>query len=162
MSSVKIVPLLFSVLLSISISTSISTFAKDSPLLNSEDGIALHGYDPVSYFQKSGPVEGKKEFTIEDGGATYHFLNSENRESFKKEPKKYLPAYGGYCAYAMGASGDFVDIEPTSYKITNGKLLLFYKGVFNDTRAKWNKAESDLSAKAEANWKTELSKRGVK
>jgi YHS domain-containing protein len=158
MTSVKFVPLLFFVILSISN----STFAKDSPLLNSEDGIALHGYDPVSYFQKSGPAEGKKEFTIEDGGATYRFLTSENREAFKKDPKKYLPAYGGYCAYAMGASAEFVDIEPMSYKISDGKLLLFYKGVFNDTRAKWNKAESSLSAKADANWKVELSKRGVK
>jgi YHS domain-containing protein len=137
--------------------------AGESPLLNLEAGVGIHGYDPVAYFGKSGPVEGKKDFTAKGtDGATYHFVSAENRDAFVKEPARYQPEYGGWCAYAIGANDDFVDVDPKTFKIVNGKLLLFYNGFYGNTLKKWNKAESELAPKAVANWKIEQAKRGVK
>jgi hypothetical protein len=74
-------------------------------------------------------------------------------EKFKKNPKKFEPAYGGWCAYAMGKTGEKVEIDPASFKITDGRLFLFYKDFFTDTRDKWSKDEKPLNQKADTNWK---------
>ncbi|MBL8759504.1 MAG: hypothetical protein JNK35_13880 [Phycisphaerae bacterium] len=119
---------------------------------------AIQGYDPVAYFP--GPTgspgeakKGSKDFAYTYRGVTYWFATRANLEAFKKEPAKYEPAYGGWCAYAMGATGEKVEIDPKSFKITGGRLYLFYKDFFNDTRAKWSKDEKNLNGKADANWK---------
>ena len=67
-------------------------------------------------------------------------------------PEKYLPAYGGWCATAM-ARGEKVQIEPSSFKVTNGRLFLFYNGLFGNAIKDWNKDESALTVKADAQWK---------
>jgi len=153
----------FSILLFLScIVPSLAGSASLPPLVNADTGTALHGYDAVSYFQKTGPVEGKKNFVVKQGDANYFFSSAENRDAFMKAPEQYLPAYGGWCAYAIGAKDDFVDVDPKSYKIANGKLLLFYKDFFTSTLKKWNEKETELVPKAEANWKQEQAKRGVK
>ncbi len=113
---------------------------------------AIGGYDPVAYFH-SAPKKGAKDFAYTYRGITYWFASRENLDAFKKDPVKHEPAYGGWCAYAMGATGEKVEIDPTSFKITNGRLFLFYKDFFNDTKAKWTKDEPGLRAKADANWK---------
>ena len=118
---------------------------------NLENGIALQGYDPVSYFSGK-PEKGSKSFSYTTEGVTYRFASAANLEKFKKSPATYEPAYGGWCAYAMGDSGEKVEIDPTTYKITNGKLYLFYNKFFNNTLPKWNKNEAPLTKKADASW----------
>jgi hypothetical protein len=85
-------------------------------------------------------------------GVTYYFSSAANKEVFKKDPAQYEPQYGGWCAYAMGSKGEKVPIDPETFKITNGKLYLFYNKFFNNTLTSWNKDESGLMNKANVNW----------
>ncbi len=120
---------------------------------NLKKGLAIEGYDPVAYFKQNKAVEGKMEFAIFHQGATYYFASAENKELFKSDPAKYEPAYGGWCAYAMGAKGEKVEVDPETFKITNGRLFLFYNKFFNNTLKDWNKDEKNLNAKANENWR---------
>ncbi|WP_373514769.1 YHS domain-containing (seleno)protein [Persicitalea sp.] len=120
------------------------------PDQNLKEGLAIQGYDPVSYFNGK-PMEGKKELSKQYKGATYRFATAQNRDEFAKSPDKYAPEYGGWCAYAM-AEGDKVSIDPETYKIIDGKLYLFYHTLFSNTLKKWNEDESDLHQKANAAW----------
>lgn len=126
---------------------------KRSASFNLENQTAIQGYDPVSYFVQKKPTPGKKEFAVFHDGVRYLFLSKENKEIFSKNPSAYEPQYGGWCAYAMGSSGDKVEINPETYKILDGKLYLFYNAYFNNTLKSWNKTEKELKAKADANWK---------
>jgi YHS domain-containing protein len=119
---------------------------------NLEDDIAIDGYDPVAYFKLNKAVRGKKEFSIYHQGVIYHFSSAENKEEFRKSPAKYEPEYGGWCAYAMGAKGEKVSIDPETFKIVNGKLYLFYNRYFTNTLKSWNKDESNLKVQADGNW----------
>jgi len=118
---------------------------------NLENGIALHGYDPVSYFHGV-PAKGSSMKAEMHQGIKYLFDTSENLKNFKENPQKYIPVYGGWCAYAMGASGELVDVDPETYKIIDGKLYLFYNAYFNNTLKKWNRNEEELLQKANQNW----------
>ncbi len=118
---------------------------------NLEKGIAIQGYDPVSYFSNK-PVEGSKTYALQYQGVTYFFKNTTNLELFKKNPANYEPQYGGWCAYAMGAKGEKVEVDPETFKIIDNKLYLFYNKYFNNTLKSWNKDEAALKNKADANW----------
>lgn len=124
-------------------------FAQEN--LNVSNNLALEGYDAVSYFNHA-PLKGKKEFTSTYQHVNYHFSTAANKAVFDKNPSAYLPQYGGWCAYAMGANGEKVEVDPETYKILDGKLYLFYNAFFNNTLEKWNKNEKVLKAKADANW----------
>jgi YHS domain-containing protein len=119
---------------------------------NLENGVAIQGYDPVSYFTVGKAIEGKKEFAFEFRGITYRFSNAANRELFKASPEKFEPTYGGWCAYAMGANNEKIEIDPETFKILDGKLYLFYNQYFNNTLKSWNKDELNLRKRADANW----------
>lgn len=119
---------------------------------NLENGVAIQGYDPVAYFNQNKAVKGKKDMAVFYNGATYYFSSAANKELFKANPSKYEPEYGGWCAYAMGANGDKVEIDPETFKIKDGKLYLFYHTYFNNTLNKWNKDENNLHTKANQNW----------
>jgi len=119
---------------------------------NLENKVAIQGYDPVSYF-KGKPLKGKKEIPTNFEGIIYNFSSVANRDAFIKKPMSYEPKFGGWCAYAMGNSGEKVEIDPETFKIVDGKLYLFYNAYFNNTLKSWNKDEANLKAKAETNWK---------
>lgn len=120
---------------------------------NLENKVAIQGYDPVGYFNQGKAIKGKKEITASYQGVIYKFSSSENKETFLKNPSKYEPQYGGWCAYAMGSAGEKVEINPETFKIIDGKLYLFYNAYFNNTLKSWNKDESNLKSKADTNWK---------
>lgn len=119
---------------------------------NLENGLAIQGYDPVAYFNQNKAIEGIKQLSVNLEGVTYRFANAANKEAFLKDPKKYEPQYGGWCAYAMGATGEKVEIDPETFKIMNGKLYLFYHSWTNNTLPKWNKDEANLKQKADRSW----------
>ncbi len=119
---------------------------------NVDKGLALDGYDPVSYFN-GGPTEGKKQFALTHKSITYYFSSAANRSAFVASPDKFEPAYGGWCAYAMGESGEKVKVDPETYKIIAGKLYLFYNFWGNNTLEDWNKNETKLKASADQQWK---------
>lgn len=118
---------------------------------NLNKSVAISSYDPVSYFHKK-PVKGSANLAYTYAGITYYFANTADMNLFKNNPAAYEPQYGGWCAYAMGSKGQKVEVDPETYKIVNGKLYLFYNRLFNNTLTSWNKDETALKAKADANW----------
>jgi YHS domain-containing protein len=116
-----------------------------------ESGVAAQGYDVVAYFAGKAS-KGDKTYAIWHQGIKYQFANAKNLESFKANPDKYEPQYGGWCAYAMGYSGEKVEVNPKTFKIVNGKLHLFYNAYFNNTLNSWNSDEANLKKKADTNW----------
>ncbi len=119
---------------------------------NLKKQVAIEGYDPVSYFSNT-PQEGIPELKFVFKGVSYLFANQQNLVKFKASPEKYEPAYGGWCAYAMGKTGEKVKIDPETYKILDGKLYLFYNFWGNNTLTDWNMNEKPLKTKADQNWK---------
>jgi YHS domain-containing protein len=134
------------------------TAAKRTAIFNLENKVAIQGFDPVSYFTQKKAVKGKSTITTTFEGVTYHFASQANKDLFLKNPSQYEPQYGGWCAYAMGAMGEKVEIDPETFKIVDGKLNLFYNAYFNNTLKTWNKDEANLKPKADANWKKQLNK----
>lgn len=120
---------------------------------NLENKVAIQGYDPVGYFNQGKALKGKNEFSASYQGVIYKFSSNENKQTFLKNPSKYEPQYGGWCAYALGSSGEKVEINPETFKIIDGKLYLFYNAFFNNTLKSWNKNEDNLKSQADNNWK---------
>lgn len=118
---------------------------------NLDMGVALKEFDPVSYFHGK-PARGTAKFEYDYKGITYFFVDEANREEFKKSPAKYEPAYGGWCAYTVATTGERVKIDPTSYKISDGKLYLFYNFKSDNRKLKWEQNEKHLKASADKHW----------
>lgn len=118
------------------------------PINKNAEGVTLKGFDPVAYFTESKPLPGRKEFQYEWSGAKWYFVNQANRESFMKDPAKYAPQYGGYCAYAV-SKGYTADISPKAWKIVGGKLYL-NNGVI--AASLWGRDIPGNIEKAEKNW----------
>ena len=94
-----------------------------SPINVDVQGLGLRGYDPVAYFEDRKPIRGVENLSASYGGARYLFASESHRKLFLKNPKKYVPEYGGFCA--VGASfGEKVDVDPETGKVVNGKLYL--------------------------------------
>ena len=111
-------------------------------------GLAIQGYDPVAYFTDAKAVPGDPEITATHDGATYRFASAEHRSAFQADPGKYVPQYGGYCAY--GASQGYnAPIEPEQFTIADGKLYLNYNA---DVRKRWNEDRGSYISKADAYW----------
>jgi YHS domain-containing protein len=119
---------------------------------NTKKNVALEGYDPVSYFDGV-PLEGDPDIKFVYKHVTYQFASPDNLSKFKLTPEKYEPAYGGWCAYAMGETGEKVKIDPETFKILDGKLYLFYNFWGNNTLQDWQKDEKKLKDAADHNWK---------
>ncbi|WP_298548636.1 YHS domain-containing (seleno)protein [uncultured Aquimarina sp.] len=119
---------------------------------NVKKGFVAEGYDVTEYFNNKAIKGDSKFITIHDN-AKYKFASQENLEKFKNNPEKFVPQYGGYCAYAIGANAEKVDIDPETYEIRDGKLYLFYNSWGINTLTKWNKeGAEDLKNKADINW----------
>lgn len=120
---------------------------------NLGDGaLALEGYDPVSYFSEGRATKGNRAQALVYEGVTYYFSSAKNKETFRADPRKFEPQYGGWCAFAMGKSGEKVEVDPGTFKIVDGKLYLFYNKYFNNTLKSWNKDEKGLKVAADNNW----------
>jgi hypothetical protein len=104
---------------------------------NLDDGIALKGFDAVSFFDGV-PRMGRRAITFEHEGSTYRFHSEGNRERFVLEPARYVPAFGGFCAWGVLDDSDHEDVSPGSWKIVDGRLLLFYKGYLGDGLRDWD------------------------
>jgi YHS domain-containing protein len=125
------------------------------PYFNTDKhGLWVDGYDPVGYFTDKKALEGKKEFSTVYKGATFRFVSKAHQDLFKANPEKYLPQYGGYCAYALGSYGEKVEVDPETFQMKDGKLYLFYNKLFTNTYTSWKKDEASLNKKADATWAT--------
>ena len=110
----------------------------------------IQGYSLVSYFDQDKAVKGKAEHAVDHSGKTYHFESAASAKKFKSNPTKYLPQYGGWCAYAM-AWGKRVKIDPSAFKIVDGKLYLNKKA---SIKKLWEKKRAKYIKDADKHWVT--------
>jgi len=115
-------------------------------------GVAIEGYSPVSYFD--GRAErGSALFAVEHEGITYHLADADQVERFRRNPSKYIPAFGGWCALGMAAKDKF-PVDPTCYLIVDDKLYLFLRNELIDAREIWKAgSHGELLAAATDHWK---------
>jgi YHS domain-containing protein len=119
-----------------------------SLIFTDRKGVALQGYDPISYFTEGRPVKGDSKIEGTYDGALYHFVSQEHRETFEKNPSKYAPAYGGFCGYAVSI-GKVRPADPLLWSIVDGRLIVQHtKGAVE----LWNKDITGNKAKADKNW----------
>jgi len=112
-------------------------------------GVAVHGYDPVAYFTQGKPVHGSAEFSKVHNNATYRFANAENLKTFEADPDRYVPVYGGFCAFGVSVGAKF-DGDPRYWKIVDGKL---YLNLNEDIQKTWLEDVSGNIKKANEAWK---------
>ena len=103
--------------------TGVAAAQSPIPAVNTDHGLAIKGYDPVSYFITGRPTPGLSQFSTTYKGTVYRFVSAANRDRFVAAPDQFLPQYGGYCAYAI-AQNTIADIDPDKWAIVNGKLYL--------------------------------------
>lgn len=122
--------------------------AADSPMFYTTSGVALAGYDPVTFFGQGSPRLGNAKHRVMWKGAIWHFATAQNRELFEANPRAYAPQFGGYCAYAV-SRGHTASPDPEAWKVHEGRLYFVHD---RNVQALW---QSDLAgniAKATDNW----------
>ncbi len=121
---------------------------------NEKKGYVAEGYDVTEYFNDKA-IEGLDTFETTYDGAKFKFSSQANLDTFKESPEKYVPQYGGYCAYAIADKGKKVSIDPETFEIRDGKLYLFYNSWGVNTLEKWNEEGPEvLRKKADFEWKS--------
>ncbi|MCT4700207.1 MULTISPECIES: YHS domain-containing (seleno)protein [Tenacibaculum] len=120
---------------------------------NTKNGFVAEGYDVVSYFVNKKPLEGKKKFQTTYDGAKFKFYSEKNLVTFKENPIKYIPQYGGYCAYAIAVKNTKMYIDAEAYEIRDGKLYLFYSSWISSKLDDWKSGNTkELQGKGDKNW----------
>ena len=115
---------------------------------------AIRGYDTVAYFTEGKPVEGDEQYTFEHLGATWYFSSEENKQKFIDNPGKYMPQYGGYCAYAVSRKKS-ASSKPEYFTIHDDKLYLNYSA---SVYKRWTKDPDGYISSADDNWEYVLAK----
>lgn len=140
----RIKSLVFSVLV-----VAISFWAADSFAAGVETSTTgVLGYDLVSYHTEGKPLRGDGNNLVVVDGVTYLFANEDNKKAFEKNPEKYLPAYGGYCAFGVSVNKKFVG-DPEVWKIVDGKL---YLNLDRNIQKTWLEDVPGNIVKADQNW----------
>lgn len=125
-----------------------NAFAAGNDVNATVTGLALRGVDPVSYFTAGTPQDGDFSITAVHDDVTYRFVSEENKALFQENPEKYLPQYGGFCAFGT-AMGVKVDGDPQLWKIVDGKL---YLNLAPSIQERWNKDIPGFIATANTKW----------
>ncbi|MEX2962874.1 YHS domain-containing (seleno)protein [Microbulbifer sp. TYP-18] len=115
---------------------------------------AVQGYDVVSYQTGKRPVRGNGNFVSEYQGATYLFSSKDNLEVFEETPEKYVPAYGGYCAFGVSVGKKFIG-DPEVWRVVDGRLYLNLDSGIQD---EWLKDVPGRIKTANVKWKAIQSK----
>ncbi len=111
-------------------------------------GIALSGYDPVAFFTEHKAVNGDPGITAKHDGASFLFASKSNRKLFNRNPEKYAPQYGGFCAFGASVNALF-PVDISTWQIRNGKL---YLNLNQEILKAFNKDLNGAIAKANKNW----------
>jgi YHS domain-containing protein len=132
----------------------VSTYALSAQTVdyNTDKGFVAEGYDVVSYFSNI-PKEGDDNYVARYDGVLFKFSTQKNLDTFNANPKKYVPQYGGYCAYAIALKNKKVSIDPETFEIRAGKLYLFYNSWGVNTLKSWQEESPNvLILAADKNW----------
>jgi hypothetical protein len=116
-------------------------------------GVALEGYDPVTYFTDPEPRQGVPDYEFYWGGVPWYFVSAANRDVFMRAPEVYAPQHGGHCVMSL-ARGFLSDGQPRIFVIERMKLYLFYSAA---NREAFLIAKEAALEDAESHW-AELSK----
>jgi YHS domain-containing protein len=100
--------------------------------------VGIGAYDPISYFEQSAPLKGKKEIFSTYDGVTYWFVNSSNKKKFDANPSAYLPQFGGWCSMTL-AMGRATVPKYDNFLVSNGKLYLFERTLSVNGKELWIK-----------------------
>jgi len=92
-------------------------------VINTTDGVAIEGYDPVAYFTLGEPTQGSDVHVHEWDGAQWWFASAEHLEMFASDPERYAPRYGGYCSFAA-ARNQVATGDPLLWTIEDDRLYL--------------------------------------
>ena len=123
---------------------------------NLRSRVAMHGYDPVSYWPEGGgvPQMGSEQRAVALGGVIYLFASDQNLAAFRTDPARYEPAHGGWCSYAM-RDGSKVDVDPKTFLLRDGRLFLFYNSGGTNTLKLWQEgAHEPQLQQADVAWQT--------
>lgn len=112
-------------------------------------GIALFGYDAISYFTEDAPLVGQPEYEAQWGGVSWLFANAANRDAFLHAPEVYAPQFGGYGLMAL-SRGYLSEGNPNIYAILGGRLFLFYS---TSNRDAFMASQRSAYLEAVINWK---------
>src|SRR5579859_2387614 len=123
-------------------------FETGEKLNKTSAGLAIKGYDPVAYFEDGRPEKGNPDYQFQWKGAVWRFSSTAHRETFAKNPDRYAPQYGGFCAYGV-SEGHTAPIDPEAWSIIDGKLYLNYD---KQVRGDWKKDTDGRIRKADQNW----------
>lgn len=118
------------------------------PILKSEENIALNGYDAVSYFREKLAVKGDETIKTEYSNSTWYFRDSSNLKTFLKNPSRFVPQYGGFCAFGT-RYGMLIESDPQVFAIVNRKL---YFNLDTGVRNKWRRDLVENIEKADKKW----------
>ncbi|MFT6332835.1 MAG: YHS domain-containing protein [Lentimonas sp.] len=118
-------------------------------IIDDVQNVIIKGYDAVAYFDEDQAVRGSKEFSTTHEKATYFFSSQKNLDSFQVNPEKFVPQYGGYCAFGVSVPNEKIDIEPSSFRLVEGKLYLNYS---DPTQKIWLKNLEDNIVAGDENW----------
>lgn len=142
-----------SVALTAAICFSTATAASE-PVSTSRDGIAAGGHDVTAYQKlKSGgnAVSGNASFTAKYKGATWHFVRSEDRDKFSKNPDKFSPAFNGHCANALALGEGLIPTSGKHWLILDDQLYFFFA---NRGAKRWSDGNyQQYLSEATAAWK---------
>ncbi|MEP5613236.1 MAG: YHS domain-containing (seleno)protein [Cyclobacteriaceae bacterium] len=113
--------------------------------------IALSGYSPVSYVDLNLAQRGLKEFKTEHEGLKYYFTSMDQKATFDKNPSRYLPQFGGWCATGIAVGAKFRS-DPNKFLVDNGKLYVFLNDLEVDAKQLWIADPKEMRKNAEKNW----------
>lgn len=114
------------------------------------NGMAIRGYDAVAFHSDQKAIPGNSVYEYEWNGARWRFANKNHLDSFRADPGKYAPQYGGYCAFGT-AEGHKAPTSPETWTISHGKLYFNYN---NEVKQLWMKDQQEYINKADKLWPT--------
>lgn len=126
----------------------------DKPPVYVSDGYAIRGYDPVAYHLDRKPIRGKEDYTAEWNGVAWRFSSEDNRDKFTRNPERWAPQYGGYCAWAV-SNNYTASTDPDAWSIVDDRLYLNYS---KSVRTSWSRDIPGNIRNGDANWPSVLSK----
>lgn len=116
--------------------------------------VAVGGYDPVAYFTDGRPVRGTTEHRTTHQGYEYRFASAEHLATFRANPTRYVPQYGGYCAWAVSQNYTAPG-NPQNWRIVDGRLYLNYN---DEIQQRWERDIPGFIRRADANWPSVLTR----
>ena len=127
--------------------------ARAGGAVNTLDGVAIKGYDPVAYFTLGKAAKGSEKLGYEWLGANWQFVSDANRQLFANDPMRYAPQYGGFCSVGMTAGRTF-EVDPEAWRIIDSKLYLFGS---KDVAQRWDPDSPSVDI-ADAQWEKQQAK----